>query len=166
MIFYTLKICLLSCVFIYLGEITHGQVEAKVRFIDSVVTAIDSMKSTSRAISEGTIRPKYKTLFKKVFKKRAKGHFADWFVADSMKLHLLKVFSEIALSATDYTTYYFLNDTLIYVKLERLSPLQKGAYYFENGLLIYTSGQPVGKPAGVLANAGKYVANFKQFYDF
>ena len=71
----------------------------------------------------------------------------------------------------DYTHYYFLNDSLICVKLERDSSthnekhaLQKGVYYFENGMLINQTGQPdkIAKPNNLVLDGRRYITEFKR----
>ena len=141
-----LSLCIVILLFNY--KLAVAQDSTKIRFIDSLVASIDARSDTKSSITEGTVRPQYKPIYKNIFKKRRKGFFADWFVTDN-KNHLLKVFNEMAVSNThNYTTYYFCNDSLVFVRTKNdpgsnLSqiPLKEGFYYFENGLLLYATGQ-------------------------
>ena len=95
-------------------QVTLGQTTSFTVFqIDSIVKHIDST-CISGGITDYTLN-------KKGQKKKVIGGGADWFYTDTSGKKLLKAIREISLESETFDTYYFHQDSLIYLKTTNAS---------------------------------------------
>lgn len=130
--------------------------------IDSLVATIDTTSGLRTAISDGEIWAKGK--------RRHKGGFADTYYTRPVTSQLLMVFNEIYFSTIGLTSYYFYNDSLIFVKMtshnKEQVEIMHGRYYFDNGVLInrQEEGKPLSKPEVFLHDAARYLRDAKTMF--
>jgi hypothetical protein len=125
--------------------------------IDSIVFSIDTTKGLHNAIADGMIRPKGK--------KKSRGSFSDTYLLLPSTQQLVKVEHGQYLFYTDYSTYYFFNDSLIFVRTRKCNivgdttnEISSGRYYFRNGVLLDRKeiGEPAKQPEAFLSQARRY----------
>ena len=107
-----------------------------VKEIDSIVKRIDST-----CISGGITDYNF---HKKGNKKKVIGGGADWFYTDTSSTKLLKAIRETSLNTENLDSYYFYQDSLIYLTISNRTYIDgkkvinwQGQYYFQNGRLIF-----------------------------
>lgn len=83
------------------------------------------------------------TFHKKGQRKKTVGGGADWFYTDASGKKLVKAVRETSMETETFETYYFYNDSLIYlatINTTDTGNLKKtnwqGKYYFNNGVLL------------------------------
>lgn len=117
--------------------LTNGQIHNfTITEIDSIVKIIDST-SINNGVEDFI-------LHKNGNKKKVIGGGADWFYTDVSKTKLLKIIREYSLKTKNLETYYFFQDSLIYLETtvfiyteDKKKIAMKGKYYFQNELLIF-----------------------------
>jgi hypothetical protein len=128
--------CLILPVFFLLSPGASGQSTGfTVGEIDSIVT-----QTNSTCISGGITDYSF---HKKGQRKKTIGGGADWFYTDASGKKLLKVVRETSLDTETMDTYYFYNDSLIYLATSNATytgGVKKinwhGNYYFNNSVLL------------------------------
>ena len=118
------------------SEFAFGQkINFTVNEIDSIVKRIDST-CISGGITDYTFR-------KSGHKKKVIGGGADWYYTDTSRVKLLKVVQEMSLETENFDTYYFYQDSLIYLKTINASYVGDKRTinwtrqcYFQNGTLL------------------------------
>jgi hypothetical protein len=134
--------------------------------IDSLVLSIDSTKGLRNAIVDGTLRPKGK--------RKPKGGFSDTYFITPTTKQLEKVERGESLFYTDFTTYYFYQDSLIFVSTVRHDitgdpdkEISRGQYYFLNGILVDRREQnkPLSRPEVFLQHARRYLSDVKSVFN-
>ncbi|WP_130735467.1 hypothetical protein [Flavobacterium sp. J27] len=128
-------------IFLYLSITAYGQDNhLTVKEIDSIVQQIDST-CIRAGVEDYTINEKGSR--KKI------GSGADWYYTDITQTKLLKVISEFSSKSQNIESYYFHQDSLIYLKLSNISSNKdkkeinwKGQYYFQNNKLIFKQDNP------------------------
>ena len=147
----------------FLTQLASGQTEQlSTKKIDSLVVSIDSAKGLRNAIVDGSLRPKGK--------KSPKGGFSDTYLITPTSKQLVKVERGESLYYSDFTTYYFYQDSLIFVRTVRYNlsgdtytPISSGQYYFQNGILIDRREQNKlsAKPEVFLQHARRYLIDVR-----
>lgn len=121
--------------------------QLSIKQIDSIVYSIDTTRDVRNAIADGMLRPKGK--------RKPKGGFSDTYLLSAKTQKLIKVEHGQSLFFTDYSTYYFVNDSLVFVKTSRYNlsgdttnKVSSGQYYFVNDILVDKNeeGKPVLAP--------------------
>ena len=114
------------------------QINLSIPKIDSIVKQIDST-----CISGGITD----FIIKKKGKKKVIGGGADWYYTDSLRKKLLKANRELSLESDNLDSYYFFEDSLIYIKTrkfiyvaDKTTVKKEATYYFNNGSLIFKEG--------------------------
>jgi hypothetical protein len=102
-------LCTLTCFLI--SQFISGQVPGlTIKEIDSIVSKIES-SCIRGGITDYILKSKGKGSRKKVL-----GGGADWYYTDTSGTKLLKVVREVSMESESFDTYYFFQDTLIYLK--------------------------------------------------
>ncbi|HEV7780485.1 MAG TPA: hypothetical protein VGO58_04420 [Chitinophagaceae bacterium] len=104
---------------------SYGQQTSIISGIDSIASKIDSVKNLSVTIVDGQFRPKGKGKW---------AGYSDCYYRDSASTKLLRVVHGQGKYNPGVTTYYFLNDNLILVRMENAQ------FYFQDGKFILKLG--------------------------
>ena len=157
----SILILLLSPVSFVCGQTS----QLSIKQIDSVVYSIDTTKEVQNAVADGTLRPKGK--------RKPKGGFSDTYLLSAKTHKLIKVEQGQSLFFTDYSTYYFFNDSLIFVKTSRCNlsgdttnKISSGQYYFVNDILVdkKEKGKPASRPDVFTNHAKQYLIDVKNVF--
>lgn len=149
-----------------MARFASGQtVRLSINQIDSIVYSTDTTKDVRNAIADGMLKPKGK--------RKPKGGFSDTYLLSAKTQKLLKVDHGQSLFFTDYSTYYFFNDSLVFVKTSRYhisgdttNKVSSGEYYFINDILVdkKEKGIPAPRPDVFVNHARQYLADVKSVF--
>jgi hypothetical protein len=140
---------------------TFGQISnLTIQEIDSIVNRIDTTCIRS-GITDFTVKSKNKKT-----RKIISGGGADWYYTDNTG-KLVKVIREISLDTENFDTYYFHQDTLIYLKTTNLSYKDDERIinwnrqcYFQNKKLVLNQDNLL-----IAFNPKNYIETAKGFFD-
>jgi hypothetical protein len=106
-----MKKYLFLCIYSLLSQFAFAQnTNFTIKEIDSIVLQIEA-SCISGGITDYIIKSKRKGKRKKIL-----GGGADWYYTDISGTKLLKVVRELSLESENFDTYYFYQDSLIYLK--------------------------------------------------
>jgi hypothetical protein len=155
-----MKIFLLLFAYSVCTQFAFGQnTNFTIKEIDSIVKRIDST-----CISGGVTDY---ILHKKGHKKKTIGGGADWFFTDTSGAKLLKAVRETSIESENRDSYYFYNDSLIYLKISHEAFIEdknkinwQGQYYFQNSKLIFKQDN-----LKLVFNPERYLETARQFFN-
>lgn len=159
-----MKLLLLSPL-LFIAILASGQAEQlSPKQIDSIVLSIDSMKELRTAILDGTLKPKGK--------RKPTGGFSDTYLIVPAIYQLVKVQRGQSPYYTEFTTYYFYKDSLIFVSATMYNltddkEVSTGQYYFQKGLVMERREQhiPLNRPELFLEHGRRYLADVKTIFN-